>query len=225
MLLAIAGFLMSVVAILAAIFQLLVDDLNKHKYLKWTTVGTLFALALYAIVGSVVYLYAMQAPSPQQTPLPAQTPQPSTRAPIAVDSTKDWQDTGIYLMKGDAVSIVVVGGKWTIYRLPLDAKLKQQLGDDMVDAPIWIYVRGENAGEGEPTRFCQGADCPVPGGNFGALVARIGRGEPFQIGNAKTFTATAEGDLLLRINDGYREGTVNLEDNSGVLAVDVKVFK
>jgi hypothetical protein len=55
---------------------------------------------------------------------------------------------------------------------------------------------------------------PVPGPT-GALIGRIGNGQPFMIGNQTQITAPAAGELFLGVNDSY------VQDNSGSFQVQV----
>jgi hypothetical protein len=51
---------------------------------------------------------------------------------------------------------------------------------------------------------------PLPEAHVGALVARIGNGKPFLVSEGGTFTASANGELQVRINDIFGMG-----DNGG----------
>jgi hypothetical protein len=125
-----------------------------------------------------------------------------TIVPIAVDSTKDWQSTGIIINKGDRVHIKVVGGKWTIARYVLSDSIKQQLPEDIKKLEIWVNNSYEQDGSGY-SRPCieqvLGLTCPLPNSKGGILVGRLGISEPFEVGDVNTVTAFSDGILYLRI--------------------------
>jgi hypothetical protein len=149
----------------------------------------------------------------------------TTTVPIAVDSTKNWQSSGISVSKGDTIHVQVVGGNWTTARYTLPDTTKQKLSDDIKNLQMWINYVPEQDGKGS-SRSCAEVNltnCPVPTSNVGTLIGRIGVSEAFSIGEANTITASESGILYLRINDGQREGTAGLEDNAGILAVEVIV--
>jgi hypothetical protein len=56
---------------------------------------------------------------------------------------------------------------------------------------------------------------PLPGNLAGALIARVGNGEPFPIGDQTSVTMPADGQLFLGINDD------NVNDNQGGFRVKV----
>jgi hypothetical protein len=99
--------------------------------------------------------------------------------------------------------------------------------------PTGIQVRRNEqvtiAGSGQVDIASGGAPASVSGGNdmnpanalatakTGALIGRIGNGQPFLIGERTTFRATDNGQLLLGVNDSHHG------DNSGAFEVDVVV--
>ncbi len=149
--------------------------------------------------------------------------------PIAINSTKDWQSTGVHVEKGDTVRVRVVGGKWTALREKLPSDIQDDLPDPYNSMEVWAYYNTENTGTGVSGGYTcieYGVpECPVPTEQVGVLVAKIGLSQAFAVGSSKTFTVPVNGILYLRINDGQREGTANLDDNAGVLAVEVIVNK
>jgi hypothetical protein len=56
---------------------------------------------------------------------------------------------------------------------------------------------------------------PIPSVPAGALVARIGNGRPFAVGDQRSIRAPGSGRLYLGINDDY------LGDNSGEFRVNI----
>jgi hypothetical protein len=60
------------------------------------------------------------------------------------------------------------------------------------------------------------AGSPLPGNFVGALIARVGNGQPFPIGNQTTVTMPANGQLFLGINDDH------VGDNQGGFRVNIQ---
>jgi hypothetical protein len=72
-------------------------------------------------------------------------------------------------------------------------------------------------GNAPPTGATEvGAGNPLPSVGTGALIGRIGDGQPFIIGNQATITAPAAGQLFLGINDS------NFGDNNGSFQVVIQ---
>ena len=61
----------------------------------------------------------------------------------------------------------------------------------------------------------------LPSANVGALVAKIGSGEVFLVGDSHTFTSSQSGELLLAINDG--SGPAAYKNNEGELKVIIQL--
>jgi hypothetical protein len=59
------------------------------------------------------------------------------------------------------------------------------------------------------------ANAPLPQSLAGALIGRIGNGQPFGIGNQTSIVMPAAGRLFLGINDD------NFNDNSGEFRVEI----
>jgi hypothetical protein len=213
MLNSIVGTIIGILGVLAGIFALLSNELDKNKKLKYAIVGVLFAFAVYALFGSALALDNAE-------PLVNQTV--SSTVPIAVDATKDWQNTGFSVTRGDIIRVSVVGGKWTSARRSFPSDIRPQLPEIFRGAEIWVNYTPENSGDGSQPS-CN--DCPMPSVKIGALVGRIDTNDAFAIGNATIFTASQSGTLYLRINDGRKEGTTDLDDNAGILAVEITVQK
>jgi hypothetical protein len=57
---------------------------------------------------------------------------------------------------------------------------------------------------------------PLPTELAGALIARIGTGQPFALGNLQTSRMPASGQLFLGVNDD------GLDDNKGEFRVEIK---
>jgi hypothetical protein len=139
-----------------------------------------------------------------QTVVVTQPPLVLTRPdlPIAIDSQKSWQSTGLKVTQGEIVSIQVVAGKWSGWR-------RLSTGE---------FMWPENDGVGF-TEECGGSpnkvrDCPVDEANITSLVGKIGLTK-YAIGNDCTFQAASDGIVELSINDD------GLSDNYGVLSVKI----
>jgi hypothetical protein len=68
---------------------------------------------------------------------------------------------------------------------------------------------GSNSG-----RYANNA--PMPRVLAGALIARVGNGQPFAIGDQQSLTMPAAGQLFLGVNDD------GMDDNSGEFRVEVR---
>lgn len=111
--------------------------------------------------------------------------QPSVPGAIVVPGNQQWVATGITVRKGDRLGFNATGE----VVLSADPNDKAQ--------PAGAYGQRKAPGSPLPTEFA------------GALIARIGNGEPFAIGGNTTATMPASGPLYLGINDD------GMADNSG----------
>jgi hypothetical protein len=147
----------------------------------------------------------MSTRTPSPTSTPVSTPSPSI--PIfeqytEVHANQGWQDTGIFIFRGDEVQIHYVSGEWT----------------------HWIGQVPYSDASGKYGYICaasmQPSECvePVPDFPTGALIGKVGN-QMLKIGNTFSFTSEEEGYLLLRINDA----DVGLYDNAGTITVQVAV--
>jgi Ca2+-binding EF-hand superfamily protein len=116
-------------------------------------------------------------------------------ATIAVAANVRWTDTGIYVQRGDTVSISAAG----TVRL---------IGEGDVASP---------QGTLNPRPAPRGA--PLPDAPAGLLVARIGSGAALAVGASRTWTATDAGRLYLAVNDDH------LGDNHGTYQVTVRLTR
>jgi hypothetical protein len=110
---------------------------------------------------------------------------------VTVSSKQQWTPTGIAVRRGDWVTFNTTG--------------EIRIG-----------------GEGNPTVGAAGVssgarapDSPLADGSAGALIARIGNGTPFLVGNQSRVQMPAAGLLFLGVNDGH------LQDNDGSFQVQV----
>jgi hypothetical protein len=118
-------------------------------------------------------------------------PPPMTGAGISVSGQRTWTPTGITVRKGETIAFNTTG--------------EVQLSADAADmaAP---------AGAKNP-RYA--ARAPMPSALAGALIARIGNGQPFGIGNLTSVQMPETGVLFLGINDD------DVNDNRGEFRVEI----
>ncbi len=116
---------------------------------------------------------------------------------IAVSAESPWQSTDVLVRKGQVVSIRYIDGTWGVLGGARGA-------EKQTDAEGF---EGEYRSVGVPL-----TNAPV-----GALVGRIGDGEPFLVGDEIRIRAGDGGALRLMINDQ------SLEDNFGALRVEIRV--
>ena len=113
---------------------------------------------------------------------------------IVVDSSVRWTDTGITVRTGDT--------------LTFDAEGQITLSDNRNDIAV--------AGGTQSAR--RATNAPVANAPAGALIARIGNGNPVYVGSRRApIRASASGRLYLGVNDDY------LADNQGEYRVTVDV--
>jgi hypothetical protein len=115
---------------------------------------------------------------------------------VTVLAQSPWQSTDIYVPKGQVVTIRYTEGTWGV------------LGG----------ARGtskQTDGEGFEGEY-RSVGLPLISAPVGALVGRIGNGDPFLVGDEIRLRAGESGVLRLMINDQ------SLEDNFGALRVEVR---
>jgi hypothetical protein len=111
--------------------------------------------------------------------------------PVTVNANQAWTSTGITVTKGQVVTLASSG------EVQLSAD-----GNDMA------MLGGSKLGR----RITNG---PLPGALAGALIGRVGNGQPFGIGDQATLTLPESGVLYLGVNDD------NVGDNQGAFTVSV----
>jgi len=109
-----------------------------------------------------------------------------------VEANKEWQDSGISIKQGDKVSIIYLDGEWRTN--PADENYTNAKG---YNTPLSMHVS--------------------EGANYGALIAKIGSDNPFEVGNSLVFTAGNSGTLYFQINDGL------LSDNDGNILIQINI--
>ncbi|HJR59406.1 MAG TPA: LecA/PA-IL family lectin [Vicinamibacterales bacterium] len=121
----------------------------------------------------------------------ATLPAATSGSGIVVSARQQWTPTGLIVRRGEQVTFnstgeILLGG-----------------GPDDVAAPA-----GARSGRMDVA-------VPLPRSIVGALIGRIGNGQPFGIGNQTRVPMPASGQLFLGINDN------NLDDNSGEFRVEI----
>lgn len=119
--------------------------------------------------------------------------QPGAPGSVVVVANQAWTPTGLIVRRGETLTFQTTG--------------EVQLSGDGND-------KAHSAGAYSQRR--PGAGAPLPQELAGALVARIGNGQAFAIGNSTTVTMPADGQLFLGVNDDA------LGDNSGQFNVSVQ---
>jgi hypothetical protein len=110
---------------------------------------------------------------------------------IAVSARERWTDTGLTVRAGDSVTF---------------------------DADGTIQMSGERDDTASPAGSRRAADALVRNASAGTLIARIGNGAPFAVGDRRAISrAPASGRLYLGVNDDY------LGDNEGEFRVSVTI--
>lgn len=106
---------------------------------------------------------------------------------------RQWQSTGLYLEKGETVSLTA-SGQWSY-------------------SP-WVGLHGPEGGRWAPAFY----PMQTPPALGGALLGRVGEaGDLFYVGHRAQYTVSAPGFLYLGINDDL------LGDNVGELTVSITV--
>jgi hypothetical protein len=120
----------------------------------------------------------------------AATAPPAPSQGYTVSSQQHWTPTGIVLNRGEVFAVNASG------------EISIRGGDGSKSSP-------GGTGQTDPAN-------PMPSVQTGALIGRIGTGQPFLIGTASNIAAPADGQLFLGINDS------NVSDNQGSYKVDIQ---
>jgi hypothetical protein len=119
--------------------------------------------------------------------------QPGAPGSVVVVANQAWTPTGLIVRRGETLTFQTTG--------------EVQLSGDPND-------KAHSAGSYSQRR--PGGGAPLPQELAGALVARIGNGQPFAIGNNTTVTMPDAGQLFLGVNDD------SLGDNGGQFNVSIQ---
>jgi hypothetical protein len=111
---------------------------------------------------------------------------------IAVPANQRWTPTGITVRRGEVVNFSSTG----------EARLSGDSADVAHASGALSQRRAQNA--------------PMPQHFAGALIGRIGNGEPFFIGGSNSLTMPAAGQLFLSLNDD------DVNDNQGGFRVTIQ---
>lgn len=117
---------------------------------------------------------------------------PATGSGIVVSGRQAWNPTGLTVRRGEVLTFNTTG--------------EVQLSADATDV----------AGSAGSKSGRYATNSPLPRNFAGALIARVGNGTPFPIGNQTTVTMPASGQLFLGVNDD------GFEDNAGEFRVEIK---
>jgi hypothetical protein len=140
------------------------------------------------LTGIGLFLY----PDRIDQPGPANSPS-AQRANI--DSTQDWQATGVTAQAGDKLTINYITGTWSNCA---------DVGCPFVDA------------NGISARDLNSEDNILKNCNHAALIAKIGN-SLYCVASSFSFVSSDSGPVLLRIND------MQPQDNEGEITVDVNL--
>ena len=116
---------------------------------------------------------------------------PSAGGGIVVSSRQAWTSTGITVRRGE------------VWNLNTTGEVQLSVDTNDIAAPA-----GSKSGRYAP-------NAPLPRNFAGALIARIGNGAPFPVGNQATITWPATGQLFFGLNDD------NFDDNTGEFRVEL----
>jgi hypothetical protein len=117
---------------------------------------------------------------------------------INVPSNQEWTDTGVTVRSGAAVGISASGDVYLAA-----AGSSQAPGGDSSCKPTTTYA-------------AHSSQFPAPGLPCWSLIARIGNGQPFEVGSSILVTATT-GRLYLGVNDDSFSG------NAGIWIAKIKI--
>lgn len=116
------------------------------------------------------------------------SPVSAATEPVRVPANVEWVSTGIHVEQGQVINLVTHGLAITG---PLNIYKASKSGPD---GQVWNLGCGQYEGAPPP--------CALDDAPYGALVGRVGPyGEPFLIGGSSSFTAPANGNLYLAVND------------------------
>ncbi len=110
---------------------------------------------------------------------------------IVVNGKQQWTSTGLTVRRGETVRFNTTG------------EIQLSTAADDMAAPA-----GARSGR-------VAATAPIPAAAAGALIGRIGNGQPFAIGNQTSIVMPAAGQLFLGVNDDY------VGDNVGEFRVEI----
>lgn len=175
-------------------------------------------LCMFVIIACVPGMLLAEEESPTWTLQPSNTPRPplptatlpvptstATATPtpsvktlsVSVPGDQCWIDSGVEIGAGDQVLLSATGSINT-----------------------WGDKSGSNSDpDGQYKKTCGDVKCPLQGADYGALIGRVGKGDKFLVGTSMRFSAVADGNLYLTVNDW------ECSDNSGEFSVVISYGK
>lgn len=123
---------------------------------------------------------------------------------VTVVANKGWQNTSIYLIKGDKITIEYLSGLWTANK------------DDLVNV-YYVDANGYDADSWKNASWLS-----FPQANYGSLIGSIDQTYKFSIGKKQALIVQNSGFLLLRMNDSDCEDHC-LRDNDGIITISIFV--
>lgn len=171
----------------------------------WIAAG-LGMLLILAVVGGGILIAQNGLPflatptnTPRPTPRPTNTPE-TKEFTVNVPANASWFDTGIQIHKGQTILFTASGAisTWT--------------GNPEADSP-------SPNGDDSPCQMADNSNCLLNGAPYGALIGKLGNGEPFLIGSSLGLKASEDGTLQLAVNDNL----IYYDDNSGSYVVTIKL--
>jgi hypothetical protein len=130
------------------------------------------------------------------------TPRAPISITLSVPAAGGWQDTGILLPLDSRVNVAYVSGRWS-------------LGGGLGFADAQGYPDFYPASLGGACN-----DAPMPDEQAGALIARIGEGQAFVVGNSVALASDRDAVLFLGPNDAE----ACLGDNQGKVTVEILII-
>src|SRR5215831_14295031 len=154
---------------------------NRPKIIYFTVAGQ----DRNFLSNTISRLYLATPPGTASAALPTERPITPGTGNVRVGARDGWVSSGLQVMQGEVVVISSNG--------------EVRLSADPTDIAT---TAGSAKGRRAP-------GAPLPNTLAGALIGRIGNGQPFGIGNQNSFPAPGTGMLFLAVNDDDRN------DNSG----------
>lgn len=121
----------------------------------------------------------------------------------SINAVDGWTNTGLYITSGQSLEITYVSGAWSAC--------------SAADCGGYLDANGSSTIGGGSANSLMYPDNIISGCYHGALIARIGDGEPFCINNSFYDYIYSDGELLLSINDAVTS------DDSGEISIGISI--
>ena len=152
--------------------------------------GKMHRQQLYRVVGFLVILALVMGGAVATAPRAL-----AATGPVRVPADAGWVETGIEVVGGEEVYLKTLG-------VAITGPLQWYPGAiSGPDGQEWNLGCGQYPGAPE--------DCAMDDAFYGALVGKVGSGDPFVVGGALSFTPPDTGMLYLAVNDNL----IYYEDN------------